>query len=397
MKLKRILSSFLAVVMAFGVVSLATVDENGNIFGNTLTAEAATEKTATKMPDNAITFSDTYSDELEIIPAASKNGMYYYNNKVIYFYSVANNTFRKIYDYNDKGRNKGTVICVYADAEKGKFYIVWLDSSTNKKNIYYLDEFDVKSEKFVSTKDISSFLGSNTLSYPESLGVDSQNRYYLAVYDRNQKKYVINLISANMKLLSSAVVDDAVYKFSGFDKTNGNFYFEGYTNWVYWGFDHDTQSLKCGNVKNNKISVSDHYVDILYQQYYTPHYDNAVMLTNGNFVWTSTMSSTVRVLDSAKFNINDKDSSLPLKFSVSRSGFETEDRYADSIGTRTVYNEATGDYLMYINDNIVVELDAKGNKKSTYKTAYPVFAMYNYGDSVLVIEKDTDENFLIKI
>lgn len=48
MKLKRILSSFLAVVMAFGVVSLATVDENGNIFGNTLTAEAATEKTATK-------------------------------------------------------------------------------------------------------------------------------------------------------------------------------------------------------------------------------------------------------------------------------------------------------------------------------------------------------------
>ena len=31
MKLKRILSSFLAVVMAFGVVSLATVDENGNI------------------------------------------------------------------------------------------------------------------------------------------------------------------------------------------------------------------------------------------------------------------------------------------------------------------------------------------------------------------------------
>ena len=45
MKLKRILSSFLAVVMAFGVVSLATVDENGNIFGNTLTAQAATEKT----------------------------------------------------------------------------------------------------------------------------------------------------------------------------------------------------------------------------------------------------------------------------------------------------------------------------------------------------------------
>ena len=72
-----------------------------------------------------------------------------------------------------------------------------------------------------------------------------------------------------MKLLSSAVAGDAVYKFSGFDKTNGNFYFEGYTDWIYWGYSHDTQSLKCGNVKNNKISVSDYYVDILYQQYYT--------------------------------------------------------------------------------------------------------------------------------
>ena len=396
MKLKRILSSFLAVVMAFGVVSLATVDEKGNIFGNTLTAEAATEKTATKMPDNAITFSSTYSDELEIIPAASKNGMYYYNNKVIYFYSVANNTFRKIYDYNDKGRNKDAVICVYADAEKGKFYIVWLDSSNRNKKYYYLDEFDVKSEKFVSTKDISSLVGSNNLSYPESIGVDSQNRYYLAVYDSNQDKYIINLISADMKLLSSAVAGDAVYKFSGFDKTNGNFYFEGYTDWIYWGYSHDTQSLKCGNVKNNKISISNYYVDILYQQYYTPHYDNAVMLTNGDFVWTSTMSGAVRVLDSAKFDIADKDSSLPLKLSVSRSGYEIEDRYADSIGTRTVYNAATGDYLMYVNDNTIAELDSEGNKKSTFKTAYPVFAMYNYGDSVLVIEKDTDENFYVE-
>ena len=396
MKLKRILSSFLAVVMAFGVVSLATVDENGNIFGNTLTAEAATEKTATKMPDNAITFSSTYSDELEIIPAASKNGMYYYNNKVIYFYSVANNTFRKIYDYNDKGRNKDTVICVYADAEKGKFYIVWLDSSNRNKKYYYLDEFDVKSEKFVSTKDISSLVGSNNLSYPESLGVDSQNRYYLAVYDENQNKHVINLISADMKLLSSAVAGDAVYKFSGFDKTNGNFYFEGYTDWIYWGYSHDTQSLKCGNVKNNKISISDYYVDILYQQYYTPHYDNAIMLANGELAWTSTLYGVVRVLDSAKFDIADKDSSLPLKLSVSRSGYEIEDRFADSIGTRTVYNAATGDYLMYVNDNTIAELDSEGNKKSTFETAYPVFAMYNYGDSVLVIEKDTDENFYVE-
>ena len=102
------------------------------------------------------------------------------------------------------------------------------------------------------------------------------------------------------------------------------------------------------------------------------------------------------MLDSAKFDIDDKNSPVPLRFSISRKGFETEDRYADSIGTRTVYNNATADYLMYVNNNTIVELDADGNQKSSLKTAYPVFAMYNYGDSVLVIEKDTDENFYVE-
>lgn len=234
------------------------------------------------------------------------------------------------------------------------------------------------------------------MSYPKSVGVDSQNRFYFAVYNYDQKKYVINLISSDMKSLSSVTTDDVIYKFSGFDKTNGNFYYEGFTDWVSWGYSHKTQSLKCGNVKNNKISVSSYYVDIFYQQYYTPHYDNAVMLANGDLVWTSTLSSDVNVLDSAKFDIDDKNSPVPLRFSISRKGFETEDRYADSIGTRTVYNNATADYLMYVNNNTIVELDADGNQKSSLKTAYPVFAMYNYGDSVLVIEKDTDENFYVE-
>ena len=396
MKFKKILSSFLAFAVAFGAVSFAPFGNNGSFLNSAIVAEAKTGNSATKMPDDAITFSSTYSDELQIIPLVNKNGICYYNNKVIYFYSVANNTYRKVYDYNNKGTNKNNVMCTYADAQNGKFYIVWLDSSVKNDYHYYIDEFDAASEKIVSTKDASSFVGSNILSYPKSLGVDSQNRFYLAVYNYDQKKYVINLISSDMKSLSSVTTDDVIYKFCGFDKTNGNFYYEGFTDWVSWGYSHKTQSLKCGNVKNNKISVSSYYVDIFYQQYYTPHYDNAVMLANGDLVWTSTLSSNVNVLDSAKFDIDDKNSPVPLRFSISRKGFETEDRYADSIGTRTVYNNATADYLMYVNNNTIVELDADGNQKSSLKTAYPVFAMYNYGDSVLVIEKDTDENFYVE-
>lgn len=217
------------------------------------------------------------------------------------------------------------------------------------------------------------------------------------MYDENQNKYVINLISADMKLLSSAVAGDAVYKFSGFDKTNGNFYFEGYTDWIYWGYSHDTQSLKCGNVKNNKISVSDYYVDILYQQYYTPHYDNAVMLANGDLAWTSTLYGVVRVLDSAKFDINDKDSSLPLRFGVSRSGYETEDRFADSIGTRTVYNTATGDYLMYVNDNTIAELDSEGNKNQPSKQLILFLQCITTATAYLLLKRIQTKIFMLKI
>ena len=212
--------------MAFGVVSLATVDENGKIFGNTLTAEAVTEKTATKMPDNAITFSNTYSDELEIIPAASKKSVCITITTRSFIFTALQTTLSEKFMITTIKADTKTLLSAFMPIpKKGKFYIVWLDSSNQNKKYYYLDEFDVKSEKFVSTKDISSLVGSNTLSYPKSIGVDSQNRYYLAVYDENQNKYVINLISADMKLLSSAVAGDAVYKFSGFDKTNGNFYF----------------------------------------------------------------------------------------------------------------------------------------------------------------------------
>ena len=89
MKFKKILSSFLAFAVAFGAVSFAPFGNNGSFLNSAIVAEAKTGNSATKMPDDAITFSSTYSDELQIIPLVNKNGICYYNNKAIYFYSVA--------------------------------------------------------------------------------------------------------------------------------------------------------------------------------------------------------------------------------------------------------------------------------------------------------------------
>lgn len=52
-----------------------------------------------------------------------------------------------------------------ADAQNGKFYIVWLDSSVKNDYHYYIDEFDAAYEKIVSTKDASSFVGKNIKLY----------------------------------------------------------------------------------------------------------------------------------------------------------------------------------------------------------------------------------------
>lgn len=343
---------------------------------------------AVKMPDKAIAFDNVYNDEFRAIPSEKNNGLYYYNDKKICFYSLQDNTVREVYSYS-----KASVDSVYPDLENSKIYVLRNDSESGKE---LLDEFNTVTETIESTKDFTEILteDGSTVESVRALGVDSNNRYYVAAYSKKTEKNMIHLISSNLKELSKTECDSTVYEFCGFDKTNGNFYFEGYTNWVYWGYDHDMQSLKCGNVSGNKITVSDLYMELLYQQYYTPHYDNAVMLANGDLAWTSTFSGTVRILESSKFDISEN--SISLKASVSRAGYEEENQYAQSVGTRVVYNSQTDGIVMYVNDNLIVEFDSDFNQRSYYKTEHPVFAMYNYGDEIMVIEKDSDSNYYME-
>ena len=146
-------------------------------------------------------------------------------------------------------------------------------------------------------------------------------------------------------------------------------------------------ALKCGNVANNKISLDDKYLDLLYQIGYTPHYNNASMLTDGSLTWTSSVYSKVKVMDSKNFNFSE-DTTLPVTSSVTRTGYEEENKYYDSTGTRVVHNNKNNTTVMYINDNELAEFDSNSNKISSYKTQHPVFALFNYGDNIIAIEKD---------
>lgn len=364
-----------------------------NTTSNMIDMYSQKESKTIKMPDQVINFNSIYSDDFKGIPSEQNNGLYYYNNNKIYFYNVIENTFQEIYSYPQAGRS---IINVYPDLENFKFYILREEWNEGKAK-QYIDQFNTITRKMELTIDLAEILAENKTLVETAcaVGVDCNNRYYVATYNRTTETYFIHLISQNLVELSKAECKNAIYEFSGFDKKNGNFYFEGYTNWVYWGYDHDMQTLKCGNVSDDKITIGDRYVDLLYQQSYTPHYDNAVMLTNGDLAWTSTARSVVRVVESCKFDITTD--SLPLKASVSRAGYEEEGKFAQSVGTRVVYNAQTDGIVMYVNNNRIVEFDSNFNQRSYYETEYPVFAMYNYGNQIMVIEKDSDSNYYMEV
>ncbi|MGO5174620.1 Ig-like domain-containing protein [Ruminococcus sp. LCP21S3_E8] len=257
---------------------------------------------------------------------------------------------------------------------------------------------NIETEKVESTHNVTEFVADNYNSYIRSIGVDSKGRIYLTTFDglKSEKKYTIHLLSKDYKELSSADMEDDCFEYYGFDSSNGNFYFESYkTAKSQWGSSSGYRTLAFGNVTNNKITVSDEILDILYAKYVQYHYSSAIMLTEGTLAWTSSYNSTVNVLDSSKFDTKNPNN-LPLLGSLSRIGYEGDDGFYSNIGARAVHNNLNNTTVIYMNDNRLMEFDSNYKHISTINTEYPVFALLNYGDDILAIEKDTDSNYYVE-
>ena len=123
--------------------------------------------------------------------------------------------------------------------------------------------------------NVSKYTPNGILNYPNCFGVDDNGRIYYYVTDSSgaEKGDNLFLLDSNGNKLSSCSTEVAITKFSGFDSTNGNFYFERNADYVYWGYTHKMNALGFGNISNNKITVSDKSIDYFYQKYYDYHYD----------------------------------------------------------------------------------------------------------------------------
>ena len=392
---KKITAGLTAFVITASAALLPLPESINGILGNTaISAQAYSANSAVKMPSDFLTFNS--SDQVFVnVVSATKNGLYYYTvenyKKLIKFYSFSNNSVRTV-------ATLGDIINVYAN--NSKIYYIERDTSTYNSSVkgssysYYIKTFDTDTEKVTKSVNVSKYTPNGILNYPNCFGVDDNGRIYYYVTDSSgaEKGDNLFLLDSNGNKLSSCSTDVAITKFSGFDSTNGNFYFERNADYVYWGYSHKMNALGFGNISNNKITVSDKSIDYFYQKYYDYHYDNAQMLGNGKLAWTSSASGTVNIVDSAKFHTS-TDDTLYLFGSVSRAEHENKNDLYNSVGTRTVYNGENDSTIMYVNNNTLMEFNNDFKQVASYKTAYPVFALYYTNGTVTAIERDTDGNF----
>ena len=392
---KKIAAGLTAFVITTSAALLPLPESINGILGNTaISAQAYSANSAVKMPSDFLTFNS--SDQVFVnVVSATKNGLYYYTvenyKKLIKFYSFSNNSVRTV-------ATLGDIINVYAN--NSKIYYIERDTSTYNSSVkdssysYYIKTFDTDTEKVTKSVNVSKYTPNGILNYPNCFGVDDNGRIYYYVTDSSgaEKGDNLFLLDSNGNKLSSCSTDVAITKFSGFDSTNGNFYFERNADYVYWGYSHKMNALGFGNISNNKITVSDKSIDYFYQKYYDYHYDNAQMLGNGKLAWTSSASGTVNIVESAKFHTS-TDDTLSLFGSVSRAEHENKNDLYNSVGTRTVYNSENDSTIMYVNNNTLMEFNNDFKQVASYKTAYPVFALYYTNGTVTAIERDTDGNF----
>ena len=322
-----------------------------------------------------------------IIPYAPNKGIYFLNDNVLSFYSLEKNTLTKAYTFKSQDEYQTRFYCTDS-AVYGIF------SKTYESDCSVI-KYDLATKKKQSETKLA--LPVNVIIC--ALGVDASDRYYVAGYNSDAGSptvYKIYLFSSKGKLLSQVACESEVYSFEGFDPISGNFYYEGYTNWQSWGYEHDMHAMFTGQVTNNKVSVTNRYMFLTSQVLYYEHYGSGAIFADRYFVGHSMTNGSVWVIDSPSLDINSD--SLDIIMSIERAGREREeyslfDKW--SYGVRAYVNVDRNSLIIYMNDNTICEYSlADGKLLSSVTTPHPVYYMYPYGDGLAAVELEDGAYYL---
>lgn len=412
----------LAIAPVTGVFAKANSAEE---YEQASSAELFAGTKAVKLDADKVGETSIYND---IIYCPEKNGMYFihttgtvYSNSKQYeivYYNLSSQTYTTVY-------NSGLYIeAAYIDnnaayfvkSEPKRFYAEESNTASYTSDIT-INSYNYKTgqekELTLETIEMQEYR-SNLLS---AIGVDENGRYYVATYEN-----ILYLFSPEGKLLSQTKYEGAIYEFAGFDKTNGNFYYRGEENWVYWGYDHSMASLKAGKVgKDNSLKVKNGNMMYLYQFGWFTHKTPVRMLNGRYLAALSTFNGEICALvDSNQYDINDVtesstsinliDSSVSVspinianKKALKMAFYTADSDYGDdenfdlsSIGPRCVLNGSGTSLIVKTDKKVLTEYDIAANKeKIRVQTTYPIYTFFmDKNNNCIVIEKKNSNYYL---
>lgn len=372
----KLLTALMSAAMLLGAGAALPSAEDG---GAVISASADAQTTRVKL--DAAPFEDysAYNNHFYQTASDKDGGIYTFNNGTLWFTNAATGATAKVKDLTTEG------IPAYADYSSifevgGKLYILENDYAGNTSNVLILD---------LSARTLTKKLSFTTMY--SAIGADSSGRIFLAG-DTDKK---VTVFSSSGTKLTTGTAPTTVYRFTGFDSTNGNFYYEGYYNYVYWGYDHETTSLFAGNFKSSKLTFGANFIDVLYQNYWYDHNGSAMMVNNKYMIWTANMLHWFTgVFNSNSFSdITSESAEVPV---VMSANLTENSAGSDSYGVRTVYNSAKDSFIVYTGEKKLTEYDQKGEQTTTFGTQGNVFALYKVGDNVCAVEKDDSGNYYLE-
>lgn len=231
---------------------------------------------------------------------------------------------------------------------------------------------------------VSRTLEIDGVSTSYGIGVDDAGRIFLSV--QTGSSYYLNLYTPEGVLLDQMETEGKIYEVTGF-RDNGEVYFVGYHNWVYWGYDHNMHCLFCTKVSGNSfVPFDDGYkltlIEKVCQEYYYEHQGDAALFDKSYLV-----SKNGNVYD-----VSGGVDNIKAVIAAERAfeGLE-EGAYYDSsnVGVRMVYDDASGTIYAYTSGGMIWNYDpATGEGLSSYQTKHPVFSLLEYGDTLIAVEKE---------
>lgn len=344
----------------------------------------------------------------------ARNGLYFlktvgevYSNLQSYeiiFYDIAAKTYETVYSYSRAEEAYSSEEAVYFL----KCSSEWDDGEEKTRHDITITRYDLDNGTVSEIKPESIYSDLNWAGYVNALGADQSGRIYLTTCDDE-----IYLFSSDGELLDKESLPGDIGQFYGFDPSNGNFYYEGSYNWIYWGYNHLMASLMAGNVDgNNKINITGQNLAILYQYGFFGHKDSVAMLNHQYLAVLSTFSGDLLTLvDSNRYDyrdyteqstsINILDSSVSVSpFNVSDvsvvklAAYTADSEYVDdkdisSTGTRCVLAKNGSSLIIKSEKCVLTEYDiAKKEKVIRAVTSHPVYDLAMYGNTCVVLERE---------